>query len=73
MCLLMIMTADGGSQGGVCLVVWDKPQVWSVESTRFHNLNVVSYKVVTGTNEEWTPIMGSYLLHSTLEHLPELD
>ena len=39
----MIMEAAGGAQGewGVVLVVWDRPQVWSVESMRFHVPNVV--------------------------------
>ena len=66
-CLLMSMMEAGGAQGGVCLVVWYRTQVWSVESMRFHGPNVVICEVIT--NRKWTPIIGAYLPPSTLEHL----
>ena len=67
----MSTTAAVGAQVGVCLVIQDWPQGWSVYSTRFHGPNVVSYKVIT--NRKRTPIIGAYLLPSTLEHLPDLE
>ena len=35
-------TVDGGAQGGASLVVRERPKGWSVDSTRFHEMNVVS-------------------------------
>ena len=34
---------------------------------------MVSFEVITVTDGKWTPIIGSYLPTSTLEHLPELE
>ena len=47
-CSLSITTAADGAQGGVGLVVWDQPQGWSIESTRFRGPKLVICKVVTG-------------------------
>ena len=44
---------------------------WSLELTCFRGLNVVSCEVVTGTYR--TPIVGAYLLPSTLAHLSNLE
>ena len=69
----MIMEAAGGAQGewGVVLVVWDRPQVWSVESMRFHVPNVVIWEVVTDGKQ--TLNIGAYLPNSILENLPDLE
>ena len=40
-CSLETTTEAGGVQGGVGLVVQERPNGWSVELTRFHGLNVV--------------------------------
>ena len=70
-CLLMITTAAGDTQWGVCLVVRDQLQVWSVESTRFHRPNVVSCEVIT--DRKRTPIFGKDLPPSTLQNLQYLE
>ena len=56
----MSTAAVGVAQGGVCLVVWDRPQGWSVDAMLFRKKNVVICKVVT--NGKWNPIIGAYLL-----------
>ena len=70
-CLLMSMTVADGMQGGVCLVVQDQPQGWSIDVARFHGTNVVSCKVITEV--QCNLIIGAYLLPYTLEHLLELE
>ena len=42
-----------------------------VDVTRFHCPNLVIYEVVT--DKKWTPIIGAYLLPSTLEQLLDLE
>ena len=44
---------------------------WSIESTRFHGTNVVSYNIVTG--KKGNPVIGAYLPPSTLDNLPDLE
>ena len=56
-CLPEITTTAGGVQGGVVLVVRDRPHGWSVELTSFHGPNLVSCEVVSGGKR--TPIVGS--------------
>ena len=51
------------------MIVWDQHQGCSIELTRFHDPNVVSYKVVINKR---TPLSRSYLPPSTLEHLLNL-
>ena len=63
---MAIMTADGYSQVGVCMIVQEKSHSWIIESTQFRRPDVVSCKVVTG---KWTPLIRDYLPPSTLEHL----
>ena len=53
------------------MVIQYRPQGWRVEATRFHGMNLVSYKV--GIDRKRTPIIGTYLLPSTLKHLPNLE
>ena len=47
-CLPAATTASGGEQGGVGIVVQERPKGWSVESTRFHGSNMVSCEVISG-------------------------
>ena len=47
------------------------PTVWSLESTRFHWLNVVSCDVVRGSPR--TPLIGAYLSPTMLTHLPDIE
>ena len=54
-CSQAITMAADDAQGGVGLVVQYQPQVWIIESMRFHGTNVVSSEVVTG---KLTPNIG---------------
>ena len=65
-----IMTADGGAQGGVGLVVREQPEGWVTDLMKFLEPNVVSCDFVTGRQR--TPIIGAYVHTSTLEHFPNL-
>ena len=47
------------------------PEGYIVKSTRFHGPNVVSCEIVSGN--QLTPLIGSYLPPSTLDHLPHLE
>ena len=68
-CSQEITTGDCDAQGGVGMLVSDQTQVWSIELTCFHGMNVVICEVVT---RKCTPIIRAYLPTSTLEHLPDL-
>ena len=68
--LPMITTADGGEQGGVCLFIQYQTQGWNIESICFRGKNAVRCEVVT--DRKRTPIIGAYLLPSTLDHLQDL-
>ena len=61
----------GGYKGGNRLATRERPIGWGIESTRHHRPNVVSCELVSGII--WTPLFGSYLSLSTLEHLPDLE
>ena len=61
----------GGAQGGVGLVIWDRPNVWSIKLTRFHGPKMVSCEIAA--DRKMTPLIGAYLPTSTLEHLPGLE
>ena len=52
-----ITTADGEAKGEVVMISRNRPQVWSIELTRFHGPNMVSCEVVT---RKWTPLIGAY-------------
>ena len=64
-CLQETTTADGGAKGGVSMIIWDRPQGCSIESTCFHRPNVVSCKVNTVKR---SPLIEAYLTTSNLEH-----
>ena len=70
-CLPEITEDAGRAQGGVGLVVQDRPKGWSAKSTRYNEPNVVSCEVVE--IGKWTPLIGVYLPTYTLEHLPDLE
>ena len=55
-CSPEITTTSGGAQGVVLLVVKDRPQIFSVELTRFHKINMVSCEVVSRGKR--TPLVG---------------
>ena len=59
-----------GGQGRFRIVSQERPEGWTVDSTRFHSPNVVSFKVLSG--DQWMPIIGAYLPPSTLDRLPDL-
>ena len=61
----------GGSQGSVGIVTMEIPVGWGIESMRYHRLNVVSCKLVTGIIR--TPLVCAYLPPPILEHLPDLE
>ena len=53
------------------LVVQDQPQGWSIDLTRFHGPNTMSYKIITSGKR--TPLIGAHLSTSTMENLPDLE
>ena len=57
MCLPETTTTAGSAQGGVVLVFRYRTQGWSVKSTRFHKMNVVSCEVVSG--RKWTLLVDA--------------
>ena len=57
-CFPAITTTTGGVQEGVGLVVQDRPQGWSIESTPFHRPKVVICEVFTGVKH--SPLIGAY-------------
>ena len=67
----MITMEAGVTQGGVGVVVCDRPHGWSLESTRFCAPNVVICEVFT--NRKRTLIIGAYLPPSTLKNLLDLE
>ena len=66
-----VITAAGGDQGGVGLVVRERPYEWSLGSMRFHGPNVVICKIVSGGQN--TLLVRAYLPLSTLDQLPDLE
>ena len=70
-CSVARPSSTGGSQGGMWLVSQDRPNGWGIELTRFHGTNVVSCEIIAGRIR--TPLVGAYLLPSTLNHLPDLE
>ena len=42
-------TASGGAEGGVHMVIHNRPQGWCIELTRFHGPKVGIWKVITVT------------------------
>ena len=70
-CSASRLSVSGRSQDGVGLVTRERPVGWGIESMRYHILNVVSCKIVTGLT--CTPLVGAYLYLSTLKHLPDLE
>ena len=58
-CLTEISTTAGGAHGGVGLFVRDRPQFLSVQLTRFHGLNMVSFKVIS--SDKRTLLVIAYL------------
>ena len=64
-------TADGDAKGGVGMIIREKPQVWNINSTRFHGPNMVSCKVIYSNNI--MPLIREYLPPSTLDYLTDLE
>ena len=50
-------TVAGGSQGGVGLVLWERPEGWGIYSTCFHGPNVVICNILSGSQQ--TPLIGT--------------
>ena len=69
--LTRIMKMDVSVHGGVGLVVQDQYQGLIIESTRFHGPNVLIWEVINDGKR--AAIIGTYLPHSTLEHLPDFE
>ena len=57
--------------GGLGLATGDMTEGWEIESTQFHGPNLVSYKIISGTQR--TPLIGIYLTLTTLDHIPDLE
>ena len=60
-----------GYQGCVGLVTRERSDRWGILPTRFHRLNLVSCKIVTGPTR--TPRFGVYLTPSMMEQLPDVQ
>ena len=71
MCYQAVVTAGGGSQGGVGLVVRDQLEVWIVEYTCFHRPGMVSCEIVSGAHQ--TLLIEAYLPPYTIDHLLNLE
>ena len=72
MCLPAVTTYTGRVQGGVCLLVRERPQGWGVELAHFHSMGTVSCEVVSGSKRNL--IFGAYPPPpSTLYHLPNME
>ena len=65
----VITTADGNTQGGVGIIIREKPQVWNIDYTHFHGPNTVSCDVIT---RKRTPLIRAYTPLYTLDHLQYL-
>ena len=61
------LSSDVRAQGRVDLMRREQSNRWDIESTRFHDPNVVSCEIVTGHTR--TLLVSVYLPPSTLEHL----
>ena len=70
-CSQAVGTVAGGVQGGVGLVMRERPEGWSIESTRFHGTNVVRCEIVSGTKR--IPLSRAYLTPSTIDHILDID
>ena len=46
-----------GSQGGIRLVIRERPVGWGIESMRYHGMNMVICKIVNGPTQ--TPLVGA--------------
>ena len=53
------------------MVTMERPIGRGIDYTRYHRPNVVICNIVTGLTR--TPLIGTYLPLSTLEHLPDLE
>ena len=51
MCSRAVVTAAGGVQGEVVLVMRERTEVWVIKYMRFHRTNMVSYKIVSGRQQ----------------------
>ena len=69
--LTVQLSSDGGFQGGVKIVMSERPVGWEIESTYYHRSKVVSCLIVTELKR--TPLVGAYLPQLTLDHLPDLE
>ena len=69
-CSTVRLASAGGAQGGVGLVTRKRPVSWGIESTRYHDPNMVRCDLVTGLTQ--TPLVKASLSPSMLEHLSNL-
>ena len=70
-CLAERPSSVGGVQGGICMVTREQTSWYRTESMRFHGPNVVRFETVIGHTR--TPLVGTYLPPSTVEHLPDFE
>ena len=70
-CLTTQPTRNGGDQGSIGIVTRERSIGWGIDSTRYHEPNVVRWELVTELIR--TPLFYAYLPPSTLEHLPDLE
>ena len=70
-CSAMQPSSAGGAQGGVDMVMRERPGRWGIQSTRFQGPNVIICEIVTVHTR--TSLIGAYLPPSTLKHLLDFD
>ena len=70
-CLTAHPTRNGGDQGIIGIVTRERSVGWGIDSTRYHEPNVVRWELVTELIR--TPLFYAYLPPSTFEHLPDLE
>ena len=70
-CYQVLVTTDGGYQGGMALIMRERPEGCIIKSKRFHGPDVVSCKIVSGSQR--TLLIGVHLLPYTIDHLPDLE
>ena len=71
MCSQVAGTEAGGAQGGVGLVVRERPEGWSVESMHFHGTNMVICEIFSSGQQ--TLIIRAYLPLFILDHLLDIE
>ena len=69
--LMFESAGGGGTKGEEGIFSKERPEGWLIKFARFHLPNVVICKLVV--SYILTPVIGEYILTSTLDYLPYLE